>query len=99
MKISFYQQNISETERQHTEKSGAVRDTKSNGAVSAPAGAGAVYAQDERSWSDIGKSEKGKSLIEIQREAADADVSVQQDYMTLMSHTMSEEDSPIPASA
>ena len=92
MKISFYQQNISETERQHTEKSGAVRDTKSNGAVSAPAGAGAVYAQDERSWSDIGKSEKGKSLIEIQREAADADVSVQQDYMTLMSHTMSEED-------
>lgn len=92
MKISFYQQNISETERQHTEKNGAVHDTKGNGAVSAPASAGAVYAQDKRSWSDTGKSEKGKSLIEIQREAADADISVQQDYMTLMSHTMSEED-------
>lgn len=36
--------------------------------------------------------EKGKSLIEIQEEAANQNVAVAQDYMTLMSHTMSEED-------
>lgn len=36
--------------------------------------------------------EKGKSLIEIQQEAQNADVGISQDYMTLMSHTLSEED-------
>lgn len=36
--------------------------------------------------------EKGKSLIEIQQEAQNTDVGISQDYMTLMSHTLSEED-------
>lgn len=36
--------------------------------------------------------EKGKSLIEIQQEAQNTDVGISQDYMTVMSHTLSEED-------
>lgn len=36
--------------------------------------------------------EKAKTLTELQQEAANIDVGVSQDYMTLMSHTMSEED-------
>ena len=36
--------------------------------------------------------DKGKSLIEIQQAAGNMDASVTQDYMTLMSHTMSAED-------
>lgn len=35
---------------------------------------------------------KGKTLTDLQQEAANIDVGVSQDYMTLMSHTMSEED-------
>lgn len=36
--------------------------------------------------------EKSKTFAEVQQEAAFADVGVTQDYMTLMSHTMSDED-------
>lgn len=36
--------------------------------------------------------DKGKSLTELQQEAAYTDVGVTQDYMTVMSHTMSTED-------
>ncbi len=42
-------------------------------------------------WSMEGM-DKGKSLIEIQQNAGNMDVSVNQDYMTLMSHTLSDED-------
>ncbi|MCM1099775.1 MAG: DUF6240 domain-containing protein [Clostridium sp.] len=36
--------------------------------------------------------DKGKTLTDLQQEASYVDVGVSQDYMTLMSHTMSEED-------
>lgn len=91
MKISLYQQNVPETEKQHPEKNGPVRDLRgaspASGAVS-----GVLYSENSQNWAGGVKTEKGKSLLEIRQEAQNADVDIQQDYMTLMSHTMSEED-------
>ena len=89
MKISFYQQNIPETEKQQAERTRTTHGNKDVATVAAP---GAVYSENDRNWGNAGKNEKGKSLIEIQQEAGYTNVDVQQDYMTLMSHTMSEED-------
>ena len=38
------------------------------------------------------ENNKGKSLIELQQDAGNTNVALQQDYMTLLSHTMSQED-------
>ena len=89
MKISFYQQNIPETEKQQTEKTRATHGHRDVATIAAP---GALYSENDQNWGNVGKTEKGKSLIEIQQEADHTNVDVQQDYMTLMSHTMSEED-------
>ena len=91
MKISFYQQNIPETEKQNAEKAHASHTARKNatGLATAP---GAVYTENNRNWAGAGKAEKGKSLLDIQQEAEYINADVQQDYMTLMSHTMSEED-------
>lgn len=92
MKISFYQQQTVGPEKQFTEKAHAQREEHRTENVSA---AGAVFA---KSGSDLpgglaGRNpEKGKSLAQLQQEAGNIDVGVQQDYMTLMSNTMSEED-------
>ena len=89
MRITFQQQNITETERQHPE---AVR-ANHYGAKAAASAQGAIYAENNQSFlGGSGRPQRGKSLIELQREADGADVTVTQDYMTLMSHTMSEED-------
>lgn len=90
LKISFYQQTISETERQHTEsrithgqKSAEGKGVLRSGYYTAGQGL------DGMSQTSV---EKGKSLIELQQEAANTDVGITQDYMTVMSNTMSEED-------
>ena len=92
MKISFYQQNVPETEKPNGEKAQVSHGHQKNSAVAVATAPGAVYSQNNRSWGSAGKSEKGKSLIDIQQEAEHTNVGVQQDYMTLMSHTISEED-------
>ena len=92
MKISFYQQNIPETEKQNGEKAHVSHGPQKNSVATMTAAPGAVYSQNNRNWGNAGKSEKGKSLIDIQQEAEHTNVGVQQDYMTLMSQTMSEED-------
>ncbi len=89
MKISFYQQNLSGTEKTQSEKNHVECGKKTAAAAVAP---GAVYSEGVQDWGGTGKAGKGKSLIEIQQEADRTNVDVQQDYMTLMSHTMSEED-------
>ena len=89
MKISFDHQNIPETEKSHIERNHAVHGKNTSAAAVMP---GAVYSENNRNWGGTGRSQRGKSLIEIQREADNANVDIQQDYMTLMSHTMSEED-------
>ena len=89
MKISFYQQNIPDTEKQQAEKSRTTHGHRNVATVVVP---GAVYSENHQNWGNEGKTEKGKSLIEIQQEADYINVDIQQDYMTLMSHTMSEKD-------
>ena len=89
MKITFDHQSIPETEKSHMERNRAVYGKHASAAAEMP---GAVYSENNRNWGGTGRSQKGKSLIEIQRAAENANVDVQQDYMTLMSHTMSEED-------
>lgn len=89
MRISFQQQTTVETEKHYGEKA----DLRSR--VSGNAGYQAAFSsRKEELWGSVpgfGR-EKNKSLIELQQEAESLDVAVQQDYMTVMSHTMSEED-------
>lgn len=93
MKISFNQQSIMEAEKQYGENrvapgKEAASGTTVPGAAVSEAG---VYAPGFGGLP--GKTaEKGKSLIELQQEAEAKDVGISQDYMTLMSHTLSEED-------
>lgn len=89
MKISFHQQTAVETEKQYTGKAHSSRSVNGN------AGYPAVFAdRNEELWGSVpgaGK-ERNKSLIELQQEAENVNVAVQQDYMIVMSNTMSEED-------
>lgn len=87
MKITLNEQSVKETERQRAEKEHARRSGET---VAAGQTAFAAIAKGQ---TDImAGGEKGKSLIELQQDAAAADVAVTQDYMTVMSNTMSEED-------
>lgn len=98
MKISFQQQSMSGAQNQHTESLGINgREQRASSAKGCPAwGAvseGGIYAPGwNRGGLPANTPEKGKSLIELQQEAGNADVGISQDYMTVMSHTLSEED-------
>ena len=92
MKISFYQQNVPETEKQNAEKTHASHGVNKNVTAAMAAAPGAVYSENNRNWAGAGKTEKGKSLLDIQQAAEYTNTDVRQDYMTLMSHIMSEED-------
>lgn len=90
MKISFQQQQTTvETEKHYTEKSHSARN--GNGSVNYQV---TFSDRKEELWGGVAGSgrDKGKSLIELQQEAGNLNVAVQQDYMTVMSHTMSEKD-------
>lgn len=98
MKISFQQQTVQEAEKQYGENRvngregrSAVRGRGRTDEKSMTLG-GSFSAG--RGWEGIFGTtvEKGKSLIEIQQEASHEDVGIKQDYMILMSNTMSEED-------
>lgn len=90
LKISFYQQTVAETGKKQTE-SKVMRG--SNRREEQGVSGGSYYTAGQ-GWDGMpGKTaEKGKSLIELQQEAANVDVGITQDYMTVMSNTMSEED-------
>ena len=91
MKITFNQQTIAETEQKQAEK----RRMDSSSQQMAAVTAGAFWTTFDRGNADImpGQgAEKGKSLIELQQEAANTNVAISQDYMTLAANTMSEED-------
>ena len=89
LKISFQQQSITDTEMKHTEKTNISGEHTGHVGVQR-----AYYAEFGREQMGVSakQGEKGKSLIELQQEAANINAAVQQDYMTLMSNTMSEED-------
>lgn len=88
MKITFSEQAIKEAQRKQAEKN---REAGQTSATSVGQTAFAdMFGRHQDSIVDAG--EKGKSLIELQQEAGNVDVGVQRDFMTVMSHTMSEED-------
>lgn len=87
MKITFQNQKTIETEHLNPARRESVRDKTP---VDRRSAVSAVYNNGNRSFGvDAGK---GKSVLQLQQEAAGVDVGIQQDYMTLMSNTMSEED-------
>lgn len=98
MRITFQNQQINEKENR-TESTGADKSIRSRektqrGKKSESVNAfGAVYESGSIPAA-VGTEEntKGKSLIELQQEAGNTNVALQQDYMTLLSHTMSQED-------
>lgn len=89
MKITFNPLGKQETERQYNEKRGVAKAEHGSNAYKAT-----FMAENSALWASgvVSGKEKGKSLIELQQEAGNTNVAVQQDYMTVMSHTMSEED-------
>jgi len=93
LKVTFQQQKASETEKKRGETKTVSQQAAKSGEVVA-AGQSAFAAIGNRMLDEMpgNGNEKGKSLIELQEEAADADVAVSRDFMTVMSHTMSEED-------
>ena len=100
MKITFQNQTINEndnrTESNRTEKSSWGKDKTWRSKKSVNVNFGAVYESGQAAvpMSSLEKEEnnKGKSLMELQQDAGNANVALQQDYMTLLSHTMSQED-------
>lgn len=98
MKISFQHQTVQESEKQYGENRVGGREGRSTVRGRGrsdekrvqPGGGGSAG----QGWEGIlgATGERGKSLIEIQQEASHIDVGVTQDYMILMSNTMSEED-------
>lgn len=105
MKISFNQQSVNETEKRHAgshavhgkDVSGKNVQGKTHSGKGCPDSFAVtdacVYAPG-MNWGGTSEKvpEKGKSLIELQQEAQNTDVGISQDYMTVMSHTLSEED-------
>ena len=90
VKITFQNQTIKETEnRAEAVRTDAKRSKKSQtvdtfGAIYESGALPVVQGTEENN--------KGKSLIELQQDAGNTNVALQQDYMTLVSHTMSQED-------
>ena len=98
MKITFQNQTVTDTENRtesiQAEKNTWGRDKIQRNKKSVNANTfGAVYESGQIPM-PVGNEEnnKGKSLIELQQDAGNTNVALQQDYMTLLSHTMSQED-------
>ncbi|MCM1192970.1 MAG: DUF6240 domain-containing protein [Butyrivibrio sp.] len=97
MRISFNQQSVGETEKRQAEShaihSKGISGKNAPGKVQSGVSEAGVYVPGGN-WGGMPGNgpEKGKSLIEIQQEAQNTDVGISQDYMTVMSHTLSEED-------
>lgn len=87
MKITFQNQKAIETEHLNPARREGIRD---KAPVDRRSAASVVYNNGNRGIGMDGG--RGKSVLQLQQEAAGTDVGIQQDYMTLMSNTMSEED-------
>lgn len=100
MKITFQNQTINETDNRtestRTEKNTWGKDKTQRSKKSENVNFGAVYESGQVAvpGASLEKEDnhKGKSLMELQQDAGNANVALQQDYMTLLSHTMSQED-------
>ncbi len=92
MKITFNTIATQETEKHYTDRQTTDKARASKVEKSYHAYRTSLYQNNPWSQSVGSGTEKGKTLIELQQEAGFVDASVQQDYMTLMANTMSEED-------
>ncbi len=90
MKVAFPEQAVSEAEKQKQQINKS-RTSHNSGVVTAGQVPFAAMVNGIQDVPGMG-GEKGKSLIELQQEAGNADVALQQDFMTVMSHTMTAED-------
>ena len=88
MKITFTEQAIKEAQRRHAERSRASYE----GHMAAAQTPFAAFMGGGMSDIPGMGGEKGKSLLALQQEAEEIDVGVSRDYMTVMSHTLSEAD-------
>lgn len=89
MKITFNAAELTETNKSNMEKTRSSRQTKSVNAYEVN-----FLTEADKQWEQRGVSDKAKSksMADIQQDASNIDVFIQQDYMTVMSNTMSEED-------
>ncbi len=90
MRITFNAQGKQEIEKQQAERPRAEKQSKANSAYCA-----AFFAAGtQENWLSgaQGNKEKNKSFAELQQQAGNVDVGVRQDYMTVVSNTMSEAD-------
>lgn len=89
MKITFQPTETPEIGNQNTVKYNEVKRMDRSHSY------GVTYGQgSDRNWIAGRKHnrEKGKTLVELQQEAANMDAAIWQDYRTVLSHTMSSED-------
>lgn len=88
--------NLNHADVQHADKGKIAKNAQMNALNPGKAGMamGVDYRKDNNFSGNliIREKEKGKSLLEIQQEAENVNVPVLQDYMTVMSNTMSGED-------
>ena len=88
MRITFNPQGKQEIDKQSVERPRAEKQSRANSAYGA-----AFFAGSQENWlAGTGNKEKAKSIVELQQEAANIDVGNRQDYMTVVSNTMSEAD-------
>jgi len=89
LKVAFPEQ-VSETEKQKQQ----VNKARASHSTEVAATGGVPFAAMVNGIQDVPGmgGEKGKSLIELQQEAGNVDTALQQDFMTVMSHTMTAED-------
>lgn len=87
MKITFQNQTVNTMETADGLKRASVGGT----ARSTAGQRSSVHYEAGTAFAEVDNG-KGKSVLQLQQEAAVTDVGIRQDYMTLMSNTMSEED-------
>ncbi len=89
MKISFQTTQTPEMENQRTERQGGASRSQHTSVPDVSYG----HDKNQSRWT-VGNngSRKGKTMADLQMEAANQDVDIMQDYRTLLSNTMSQED-------
>ena len=92
MKITFQNQAENRIESPEAGRQRKAEQTVSKKAYGAYALSLMSSAEKNYAVGDKGKKQKGSTMADLQEQAANVDVGIQQDFMTLMSNTLSEED-------
>lgn len=92
MKITFQNQAENRIESSEAGRQRKAEQTVSKKAYGAYTLSLMSSAEKNYAVGDKGKKQKGSTMADLQEQAANVDVGIQQDFMTLMSNTLSEED-------